>query len=72
MHLRARRGQRVRIPGAGLSVDFEPAELMLTEISVKFTRGGIERDLTASGMRLARWYTDPAERFALCLCSPAA
>ena len=20
----------------------------------------------------ARWYTDPAERFALCLCSPAA
>ena len=72
MHLRARRRQRVRLPGAGLSVDFEPAELMLTEISVKFTREAIERDLAANDMRIARWYTDPAERFALCLCAPAA
>ena len=50
----------------------KPAELMLTEISVKFTREAIERDLAANDMRIARWYTDPAERFALCLCAPAA
>jgi L-histidine N-alpha-methyltransferase len=71
MHLRARRRQHVRIPGAGLSVDFDPGELLLTEISIKFTREGIERDLDRSGMRVARWYADPAERFALCLCGAA-
>ena len=72
MHLRSRRRQRVRIPAAGLAVDFERGERLLTEISVKFTREGIERDLGESGMRIARWYTDPAERFALCLCRAAA
>jgi L-histidine N-alpha-methyltransferase len=72
MRLRTRRAQRVRIPGAGLTVDFGAGESMLTEISVKFTRESIERDLDASGMRIARWHTDPAERFALCLCAAAA
>lgn len=71
MHLRARQRQHVRIPGAGLTIDFEPGETLLTEISVKFTRETIERSLRESGLGIARWYTDPGERFALCLCVPA-
>jgi L-histidine N-alpha-methyltransferase len=68
MHLRSRREQRVRIPAAQLEVDFEAGELLLTEISQKFSRASIERSLTASGLLLSEWYTDPEERFALCLC----
>ena len=71
MHLRARRRQHVRIPSAALQVDFEAGERMRTEISVKFTREAIERDLGHGGLRIACWYADAAERFALCLCSPA-
>ncbi len=70
MHLQARRGQHVRIPGAGLAVDFEPGERMLTEISVKFTRPTLQAELERSGLRVERWYTDRAERYALCLCRP--
>ena len=70
MHLRARSRQRVRLPGAGLTVEFAAGELLMTEISVKFTRASIERALRESGLALIRWYTDAKERFALCLCEP--
>ncbi|MBJ7599798.1 MAG: L-histidine N(alpha)-methyltransferase [Candidatus Nephthysia bennettiae] len=68
MYLRSRRPQRVRIPGARLEVDFEQGEMLMTEISQKFTRASVERSLGASGLSLGEWYTDPDERFALCLC----
>jgi L-histidine N-alpha-methyltransferase len=51
-----------------LEVDFEAEEMLLTEISQKFTRASIERSLSASGLSLGEWYTDTQERFALCLC----
>ncbi|MDQ6900396.1 MAG: L-histidine N(alpha)-methyltransferase [Candidatus Dormibacteraeota bacterium] len=70
MHLRSLRTQRVRVPGAQLVVDFEAGETLLTEISQKFTRASIEGSLRASGLTLSDWYTDPGERFALCLCRP--
>jgi L-histidine N-alpha-methyltransferase len=70
MRLRARSPQRVTIPGAHIVVDFAAGEALLTEISVKFTRESIRRELETSGMSLARWYSDPRERFALCLCTP--
>ncbi len=70
MYLRARASQRVAIPLAGMVVDFAPGEAVLTEISVKFTPESIGRELVAAGLELARWYTDPRERFALCLCRP--
>jgi L-histidine N-alpha-methyltransferase len=70
MYLRSRRAQRVLIPGAGLTVDFENGELLLTEISAKFTRESIERRLLESGLSIACWYTDPNNWFALCLCMP--
>ena len=71
MHLRSRRRQWVSIPGAGMVVDFQPGEEMRTEISVKFTRESIQRELEESGLAVARWYTDDRRRFALCLCVPA-
>jgi uncharacterized SAM-dependent methyltransferase len=68
MYLRARSHQRVRIPGADLSVEFAAGELLHTEISTKFTRESIQSRLAAAGLSDARWYTDPAARFAVCLC----
>lgn len=70
MYLRSLRPQRVRVPGAGLEADFEEGELLMTEISQKFTRASIEASLQASGLSVSDWYTDPRERFALCLCRP--
>ena len=70
IYLRSRRGQSVSIPGADLVVHFEPGELLRTEISVKFTRESIERELCDSGLRPIRWYSDDAKRFALSLSSP--
>jgi L-histidine N-alpha-methyltransferase len=68
MYLRALRDQRVRIPGADLWAEFCAGELLLTEISTKFTRESIQSRLAASGLSVARWYTDPESRFAVCLC----
>jgi L-histidine Nalpha-methyltransferase len=70
MYLRSLRAQRVSVPGAGLTVDFEKGELLLTEISAKFTRESIERRLLESGLSLGCWHTDPKNWFALCLCLP--
>jgi L-histidine Nalpha-methyltransferase len=70
MHLRSRWRQRVRLPGAGLTVEFAAGELLMTEISVKFTQASVEGALRESGLALTRWYTDAEERFALCLCMP--
>lgn len=70
MYLRSRRAQRVRIPGAGLDVEFAANELLRTEISVKYTRASAERALRASDLEIAGWHTDSRQRFALCLCGP--
>ena len=68
MHLRSLRAQHVRVPGAQLELDFQDGEMLMTEISQKFTRASIEASLRASGLSLSDWHTDPEERFALCLC----
>jgi L-histidine N-alpha-methyltransferase len=70
MHLRSRREQTVRIPGADIELRFEAGEPLMTEISVKFTRETVERELCASGLRPWLWFTDPANRFALSLSAP--
>jgi len=70
MYLRSRWRQRVRLPGARLTIEFDPGELLMTEISVKFTRASVEQALGESGLPLTRWYPDAKERFALCLCMP--
>jgi L-histidine Nalpha-methyltransferase len=71
MRLRARRACRVRIAALDLEISFRRGEELRTEISAKFTRARLEADYAAAGLRLARWYTDPAALFALSLAQAA-
>jgi L-histidine N-alpha-methyltransferase len=73
MHLRAGRALEVAFPSLGLEVPFAAGELLHTEISCKFTRPQVERELDAAGLRLDAWHEDAEHRFALALASvPAA
>ncbi len=67
MRLRARRDLRVPVPELGLDVGFASGEEMRTEISAKFRRDKVARELDAAGFELAEWWTDPAGDFALSL-----
>lgn len=71
MRLQAVREQSVSLPGAGLSLSFDPGDEIRTEISAKFTPERIERDLAAAGLALVELFTDPDELFALSLAAPA-
>lgn len=42
---------------------------VLTEISTKFHRAGVEQDRAAAGMRLESFVADPAGRFGLALAA---
>jgi L-histidine N-alpha-methyltransferase len=70
MWLRSERAQRVVLARLGMQVEFGEGEELRTEISAKFRRGGVERELAAAGLRLDAWWTDPAGDFALSLSSP--
>jgi L-histidine N-alpha-methyltransferase len=67
MRLRARWPMRVTVPGVGLVVDFAAGEEMRTEVSAKFRRSGVERELAAAGFELDQWWTDRDGLFALSL-----
>lgn len=67
MRLRARRALRVRVGALDLDVEFAAGEEMRTEISAKFRRRGLDRELAAAGLRLERFWTDPAGDFAVSL-----
>jgi L-histidine N-alpha-methyltransferase len=71
MWLRSERAQRVAVARLGMLVEFGEGEEFRTEISAKFRRGGVERELAAAGLALDAWWTDPAGDFALSLSSPA-
>ncbi len=70
MRLRSTAGQRVRVPAIGLTVAFAAGEEMRTEVSAKFRRAGVERELAAAGFALRSWWTDPAGQFGLSLSVP--
>jgi L-histidine N-alpha-methyltransferase len=70
MRLRSSVDQSVKVPQLDLVVEFAAGEEMRTEISAKFRREGIERELEAAGLELREWWTDPAGDFALSLSSP--
>ncbi len=72
MRLRARRAQVVRVPALDLTVQFDAGEEMRTEISAKFTPRRLESDLSAAGLALTDWFTDPAGLYALTLSRPTA
>ncbi|MBA2439105.1 MAG: L-histidine N(alpha)-methyltransferase [Thermoleophilaceae bacterium] len=69
MRLRARGAQAVRVNGAQLEVSFSDGEEMRTEISAKFTRDAVERELEAAGMGLDGFYTDDDGLFGLASAS---
>jgi L-histidine N-alpha-methyltransferase len=70
MRLRSTRAQAVHIPPLDLDVSFAAGEEIRTEISAKFRREGVLRELARAGMRVVRWWTDPGEDFALSLSIP--
>jgi L-histidine N-alpha-methyltransferase len=71
MRLRSTADQRVRVAALDLEITFERGEELRTEISAKFRREGVAAELAAAGLRLERWWTDPAGDFALSLSTPA-
>jgi L-histidine N-alpha-methyltransferase len=71
MRLRANGAQRVRIDGADLEVTFADGEEMRTEISAKFTREAVERELHDAGLRLDDFFTDGSALFGLAFARAA-
>jgi L-histidine Nalpha-methyltransferase len=67
MRLRSEGAQVVHVPALDLVVPFRDGEEMRTEVSAKFRREGVARELAAAGLRLTEWWTDPAGDFALSL-----
>ena len=70
MRLRANGAQRVSIDGADLEIRFADGEEIRTEISAKFTREAVERELRAAGLRLDEFFTDGSKLFGLALARP--
>lgn len=71
MRVRARRALRVRIPAASVELTLARGEEIRTELSCKFTRASLERQLHGTGLRLDSWLTDADQLFALALLRPA-
>lgn len=69
MHLQAEGPQRAHLHALDLPVAFAAGELLHTEISAKFTRPRIERELAAAGLVLDEILTDAADDFAVSLAS---
>lgn len=65
----ARSQHVVSIPGLEVAVQFEADEPLRLEISAKFRREGVERELAAANLRLDAWWTDAAAEFGLLLAS---
>lgn len=67
MRLRAERRCDVHIRGARLSLRLERGEEIHTELSCKYTRASLTSRLLGTGLRVADWFTDAEELFALAL-----
>jgi L-histidine N-alpha-methyltransferase len=67
MRLRSSSAARVTLSQLALDIVLDLGEEIRTEISAKFRREGIERELVAAGFALDSWWTDPEGRFALAL-----
>jgi L-histidine Nalpha-methyltransferase len=67
MRLRSAREQVVDVTELELEVRFAAGEEMRTEISAKFRCEGVEAELAAAGLELARWWPHASGDFALVL-----
>ncbi len=65
--LRALEGHAVRVEELEADVVFAAGERLRIEVSAKFRRESLERELAAAGMRLEEWWTDADGSFALLL-----
>jgi L-histidine N-alpha-methyltransferase len=65
--LRSKRAQSVCLRRLDLQVDFQPGEVLRTEVSCKYTRESLRQLLGEAGLRLERWFTDVDHSFALSL-----
>jgi L-histidine Nalpha-methyltransferase len=72
MRLRATEAMVVDLPAIEMKVDFAAREEMRTEISAKFTPGGVRAELTAGGFDVTDVWTDPAGDYLLTLARPVA
>jgi L-histidine N-alpha-methyltransferase len=67
MRLRSLEDQTVPVVDLGIEAVFARDEEMRTEISTKFRREGVERELAAAGLELRHFWTDAAGDFGLFL-----
>lgn len=67
MRLRATTGSAVTLAELALDIVLQKGEEIRTEISAKFRREGVEKELAAAGFGLDSWWTDAEGRFALSL-----
>jgi L-histidine N-alpha-methyltransferase len=65
--LRSLVDQDVHLAALDLTAHFDAGELLRTEISTKFTRPRLEESYAGTGLKMASWFTDPAEDYALSL-----
>lgn len=65
--LRAARPVQATIDALELEIELLPGEEIHTQLSCKFTRPQVEVELTAAGLALDSWFTDPEARFGLAL-----
>jgi L-histidine N-alpha-methyltransferase len=70
MRLRANGAQTVQIDSVDLDVTFADGEEIRTEISAKFTRYAVERELQGAGLALDDFFTYGAGLFGLAFASP--
>lgn len=67
----ARVAQQIGFPELETVIRLEQSEKLRFEVSTKFRRQGIERELVVAGMQPVAWWTDEAAEFALLLAIPA-
>ncbi len=65
--LRSLVAQDVHLAALDLTAHFDQGEILRTEISTKFTRPRLEESYAGTGLKMANWFTDPAEDYALSL-----
>jgi L-histidine N-alpha-methyltransferase len=70
IRLRARRAQRVSIPGAGIEIELAEGEDIRTEVSSKFTLEALARELGDAGLAIEQFFTDPEGLFGVSLAAP--
>jgi L-histidine Nalpha-methyltransferase len=68
MHLRSRQAQTVQLRDLDLTLQFQPDETILSEISRKFDRGEMQMLLQSHRLAVQQIWTDPQNWFAVILC----